>query len=146
MVQRPNPVLRAYKRKLAADGADIVHGHSAHVIQGIERVGASIVFHDAGDFVDDYAVDPDLRNDLSFLIMADASAAGLQRLQLIPVRIYVAQVRRAPPQDADLICEQMQSLSREFGLNLERTSDGLEIIFASDGGAGRHGLAPRVMA
>jgi poly-gamma-glutamate synthesis protein (capsule biosynthesis protein) len=141
MVQRPDPVLRSYKRKLAAEGADIVHGHSAHVIQGIERVGTSIVFHDAGDFVDDYAVDPDQRNDLSFLMLADATAAGIHRLQLVPVRLYFAQVRRAPPRDADLICERMQSLSREFGLILDRTSEGLEIILSA---GGRRQFPPRV--
>jgi poly-gamma-glutamate capsule biosynthesis protein CapA/YwtB (metallophosphatase superfamily) len=142
MVQRPDPVLRAYKRRLAAEGADIVHGHSAHVIQGVERVGTSLVFHDAGDFVDDYAVDPDLRNDLSFLMLVDASISGFHRLQLVPVRLYFAQVRRAPPRDADLICERMQLLSREFGLTLDRTSEGLEIVLSSGEEAGARGLAP----
>jgi poly-gamma-glutamate synthesis protein (capsule biosynthesis protein) len=142
MAQRPNPILRAYKRQLAAEGADIVHGHSAHVIQGVERVRKSIVFHDAGDFVDDYAVDPDLRNDLSFLTLVDASPAGLHRLQLVPVRVYVAQVRRAPPADADLICERMQTLSQEFGLSFERTNGGLEIILSTDGAAGERRSAP----
>jgi poly-gamma-glutamate synthesis protein (capsule biosynthesis protein) len=145
MVQRPDPVLRAYKRKLATDGADIVHGHSAHVIQGVERVGTSIVFHDAGDFVDDYAIDPELRNDLSFLMLVDASPTGPHRLVLVPVRIHVAQVRRAPPRDADLICEQMQSLSREFGLSLDRTNDGLEISLSTGGEiGGRHPVLPRL--
>lgn len=146
MVQRPNAVLRAYKRRLAQDGADIVHGHSAHVIQGIERVGAALVFHDAGDFVDDYAVDPGLRNDLSFLYLVEATAGGAERLCLVPVRIHVAQVRRAPPSDADLICARMQALCGEFGLDLERTADGLEISFSR--GAGTSGLAilPRVEA
>ena len=90
-------------------------------------------------------VDPELRNDFSFLMLVDASPTGPHRLELVPVRIHVAQVRRAPPRDADLVCERKQSLSREFGLSLDRTSDGLEISLApSEEVGGRRLVLPRV--
>ncbi len=137
MRQTPNSILRDYKRKLAALGADIVFGHSAHVVQGLERVGSSLIFHDAGDFIDDYAVDPQLRNDLSFLFLVQAERTGVRHVRLIPVRLYMAQVRRAPPADAAVISDRMQLLSAELGVELIETSEGLEADFrsASSGGA-----------
>ncbi len=48
-------------------GADIYWGHSNHTPQGIEIYKKKVILHDCGDFIDDYAVDPYYRNDLSFL-------------------------------------------------------------------------------
>jgi poly-gamma-glutamate synthesis protein (capsule biosynthesis protein) len=134
MVIEPAPALRSYKRRLAARGADIVHGHSAHVIQGLERVTSALIMHDTGDFVDDYAVEPSLRNDLSFLFLVDAAKTGVKGVTLVPVRLYMAQVRLAPPTDADWICTRMQALSRAFGVTLERTPQGLRVEFPGNGG------------
>jgi poly-gamma-glutamate synthesis protein (capsule biosynthesis protein) len=134
MRARPNPTLRAYKRRLAARGADIVHGHSAHIVQGLERAAAGLIMHDAGDFMDDYAVDPALRNDLSFLFLVEAAKTRIERVRLVPVRLYLAQVRRAPSDDGEWICNQMRDLSREFGLELVRTEEGLQLDCSSGGG------------
>jgi poly-gamma-glutamate synthesis protein (capsule biosynthesis protein) len=137
MVSAPRDPIRAYKQSLAARGADIVHGHSAHVVQGLERAGHSLILHDAGDFIDDYAVDPQLRNDLSFLFLIDAGKEGLRRARLIPVRLYMGQVRLALEADAEWICARMQALSRAFGIELKRTSEGLELDLTPNGaGAG----------
>jgi poly-gamma-glutamate capsule biosynthesis protein CapA/YwtB (metallophosphatase superfamily) len=47
-------------------GADIYWGHSNHIPQGIEIYKQNkIIMYDCGDFIDDYAVDPMYRNDLS---------------------------------------------------------------------------------
>lgn len=50
-------------------GADIYWGHSNHMPQGIEIYRKKIIMYDCGDFVDDYAVDPEYRNDLSFIFL-----------------------------------------------------------------------------
>jgi poly-gamma-glutamate synthesis protein (capsule biosynthesis protein) len=127
MVSAPSPALAAYKRRLAARGADFVQGHSAHVPQGLERVDGGLIMHDTGDFLDDYAVDPDLRNDLSFIFLVDADKHGLKRVRLVPVRLRVAQTNRAAPEEADWICTRMQERSRAFGAELLRTEEGLEL-------------------
>jgi poly-gamma-glutamate synthesis protein (capsule biosynthesis protein) len=130
MVSVPSDPVRAYKQRLAARGADIVHGHSAHVVQGLERAGRGFIMHDTGDFIDDYAVDPLLRNDLSFLFLADVGEGGPRRVQLVQVRLYMAQARLALGADADWICTRMQTLSRQFGVELQRTREGLELDLA----------------
>eukprot|EP00210_Caulerpa_lentillifera_P001553 g1491.t1 len=48
-------------------GADIIFGHSAHHIQGIEVFKGVPIIYGAGGFVDDYALDNRYRNDLGFL-------------------------------------------------------------------------------
>ncbi|HKK29922.1 MAG TPA: CapA family protein [Alphaproteobacteria bacterium] len=129
MVLRPAEALRGYKRQLAEAGADIVHGHSAHVFQGIERTDTRLILHDTGDFLDDYAVDRELRNDWSFLFIVEADAQGPRRLILRPVRLGFARVSFATGDEADEICARMQQLSLPFGTGLERTADGLSLSF-----------------
>jgi poly-gamma-glutamate synthesis protein (capsule biosynthesis protein) len=131
MVVRPSGRVRAYKRDLVARGADLVHGHSAHVVQGLERTAAGLILHDCGDFIDDYAVDPRLRNDLSILFLVEATKAGIERVRLIAVRLHMAQVRLAEPPQADLILGRVQMLSQEFGLEPVRTEEGLQLDFSS---------------
>jgi poly-gamma-glutamate synthesis protein (capsule biosynthesis protein) len=104
-------------------------------VQGLERLERAIILHDTGDFIDDYAVDSALRNDLSFLFLVDADEAGLRCVQLIPVRLYMAQVRLAQGADADWICARMQTLSDQFGVALARTREGLELCLPGTGGA-----------
>ena len=56
----------------ARAGATVVAGHSAHVFHGIEGP----VLYDLGDFVDDYATHPVLRNDLGLLFLLTLDAHG----------------------------------------------------------------------
>jgi len=63
MVPAPLPHVRRAAGALRAAGATLVAGHSAHVFHGV----GDHVLYDLGDFIDDYAVDPELRNDLGLL-------------------------------------------------------------------------------
>ncbi|PSN63713.1 hypothetical protein BS50DRAFT_87194 [Corynespora cassiicola Philippines] len=44
---------------------DIVHGHSSHHVQGVEVYKGKLIIYGCGDFVDDYALHAEYRNDLS---------------------------------------------------------------------------------
>lgn len=47
---------------------DIVHGHSSHHVQGIEcPAPGKVIIYGCGDFVDDYALNKEFRNDLGAL-------------------------------------------------------------------------------
>jgi len=48
-------------------GVDVYYGHSAHTFQGVEIYDGKPILYDTGDFIDDYAVHPKLRNDWSFM-------------------------------------------------------------------------------
>jgi poly-gamma-glutamate synthesis protein (capsule biosynthesis protein) len=76
-------------RALLDSGADLVFGHGTHTIQGVEIYNGKPILYDTGDFVDDYAVDPELRNDLSglFLLRARSGKAAIESVEeLRPVR------------------------------------------------------------
>jgi poly-gamma-glutamate synthesis protein (capsule biosynthesis protein) len=127
MVLRPPTPIREFRHAAVAKGIDLVQGHSAHVTQGVERDGRSLILHDTGDFLDDYAVDPVLHNDWSFVFLVEVEAASLRRLTLIPVRLGFAEVRLALPHESREICARMTKLSAELGTGLVPSPDGLSL-------------------
>jgi poly-gamma-glutamate synthesis protein (capsule biosynthesis protein) len=132
MVERPARKHREFARRLVDAGVDLVHGHSAHVFQGIGlREGVPVV-HDCGDFVDDYVVDDDLRNDLSFLFEATIEGSRIAELRLRPVAIYDRAVHLADDRSAAWCRERMRERSEPFGTAdaFERRGDGLRLPVA----------------
>ncbi|MFB6253423.1 MAG: CapA family protein, partial [Halobacteriaceae archaeon] len=88
----PAKQYRKFGRWLVDNGIDLIHGHSAHVFQGVEVYNQTPILYDCGDFVDDYRVDPDLRNDRSFLYEVRISNGQIAAIQLHPVAINNCQV------------------------------------------------------
>jgi poly-gamma-glutamate synthesis protein (capsule biosynthesis protein) len=99
-------------------GADIIHGHSAHIFQGIEIYNDRLIMYDTGDFIDDYHVDPVLRNDWSFLFFVTITKQGITSVQLIPTVIDMMQVNIAQEPEKSRILKRMQQLSSEFGTSI----------------------------
>lgn len=78
---------RAFARQAIDAGFDIVHGHSAHILQPLEYYRDGIILYDTGDFLDDYWVFPGVRIDRSFLFLVEAARNEPPRLTLQPVLI-----------------------------------------------------------
>jgi len=95
----PSPSMRKLAHQLLDLGGDLYWGHSNHTPQGIEIYKEKVILYSTGDFVDDYAVDPDERNDLSFLYSVEENLGRVDRIQLYPVRIENFQVHRATGSD-----------------------------------------------
>ncbi len=104
-------------------GADVIHGHSAHNFQGIEVYSHKLILYDTGDFVDDYAVDPILKNDHSFFFKVTVSKQKIENVELIPVLISNCQVNLATDKDYIWCIERMQSLSSKFGTKVTDTGE-----------------------
>jgi poly-gamma-glutamate synthesis protein (capsule biosynthesis protein) len=117
MVDRPPGRHPPLARGLIEAGADCFAGHSAHVFQGIEIHQGKPILYDLGDFVDDYAVDPTLRNDRSFLWVLDVDRHGVKHVDLIPVLIdsWKCQVNRAQGREAEATIGKMVHLCAEMG-------------------------------
>ncbi|GAA0416484.1 CapA family protein [Streptomyces luteireticuli] len=81
MTTRPPSYVREAATALHAAGASLVAGHSAHVFHG----AGHRTLYDMGDFVDDYAVDPVLRNDLGLLFLVAFEGARPVRLEAVPL-------------------------------------------------------------
>lgn len=127
MVISPPPHFCRFARAVVDRGVDIFHGHSARVFQGVERYKQGLIFYDTGDFLDDYVIDPVLRNDWSFVFLVEVGDRGLHKLRLIPVHLSYAQVNLAKGAEFNTICDRMQSLCAAFNTNLRQTSEGLEV-------------------
>ena len=126
MVERPPDSFRAFGRWLVERGVDVIHGHSAHVFQGLEVIDGTPICYDTGDFVDDYVVDRDLRNDRSFLFELSVTTDGVPtELRLVPIEIQDCTVREASRPALEWSHGRMRTLSQEFGTTFEREGDEL---------------------
>jgi len=119
MRQHPSPEFIDFAHKLIDNGIDIIHGHSAHIFQGIELYKNKVIMYDTGDFVDDYMVTPELRNDQSFLFRITVTKQGTKSIELIPTFISNMQVNIAPKTMAREILEKMSRLCAKFGTTIE---------------------------
>src|SRR5215216_5370471 len=125
MVERPRETFRRFARAVMDRGADLYYGHSAHVFQGVEIYRGKPILYDTGDFIDDYAVDPNLRNDWSFLFRISLEEGEFRRLELFPVTLSYARVEYAAGAEREAIFDRMESLSREIGTTFARHEDRL---------------------
>jgi poly-gamma-glutamate capsule biosynthesis protein CapA/YwtB (metallophosphatase superfamily) len=111
MVSAPLPRIRRAAARLVAAGATLVAGHSAHVFHGV----AGRVLYDLGDFLDDYAVDLRLRNDLGLLFLVDLERRGPARLEAVPLKLEFCHTRLADADDAHWIRSRFRAACRALG-------------------------------
>jgi poly-gamma-glutamate synthesis protein (capsule biosynthesis protein) len=123
MVTRPVARVRRAAEALVGVGASLVAGHSAHVFHGV----APRVLFDLGDFLDDYAVDPELRNDLGLLWIVDLDRGGPRRLRALPLALDYCCTRRASAAEADLIVDRLRALCAPFGTSVDASADLVEL-------------------
>ena len=128
MRQKPTKAFKEFAHATIDAGTDIFHGHSAHIFQGIEIYKEKLIMYDIGDFVDDYAVDEELRNDHTFLFLVTLNKNKIKKIELIPGLISMMQVNKARGLDFEEITNKMIKLSEEFGTKMIKKSDRLEIV------------------
>ena len=122
MRDEPTDSFVAFAHQLVDRGAGIIHGHSAHIFQGIEIYRQGLILYDTGDFVDDYMVHPAVRNDLSFFFLVELNQNKVQGLRLVPVLISQYAVNKATGPEAHWALKRMQERSAPFGTVI--TEDG----------------------
>lgn len=127
MVTEPPQPFREFARAAIEAGFDLIHGHSAHLFQGVELYRGRPIFYDTGDFIDDYAVDRDLRNDWSFIFLVDVTRKQIERVRLIPVRLQYARVDLATRAEAEAICRRMTKMCAALGTRITSANERIEI-------------------
>jgi poly-gamma-glutamate synthesis protein (capsule biosynthesis protein) len=120
MTDVPVPHVRRAGEALMAAGATLIAGHSAHVFHGVQDG----ILWDMGDFLDDYAVDPSLRNDLSLLFLVEVEAGRPRRLRAVPLKLEFCFTRLAEGEEARWIEERFR-----------RACAGMATEVAEEGGA-----------
>jgi hypothetical protein len=106
-------------------GATVIAGHSAHVFQGV----ANRVLFDLGDFVDDYAVDPVLRNDLGLLWLVTLDQDGPVALEAVPLALDYCHTRLADANERAWIRRRFTEACSEFGTVVESRNGRLAIAW-----------------
>lgn len=114
----PSGAMQALAHELIDMGADLYWGHSNHTPQGIEIYKGKAVIYSSGDFVDDYMVDKDERNDLSFLFELEVKNCRIIGILLYPIRIENMGVRRADDQEWQFLKQTMQDKCKTFGTTM----------------------------
>ncbi|HTM06603.1 MAG TPA: CapA family protein [Patescibacteria group bacterium] len=113
----------AFAHALVDHGVDIIHGHSAHILQGIEFYRGKLILYDTGDLVDDYAVDSSLRNDLSAIFQVSCSKRNVQSkekgpiemvLKVIPVKIENMQTNTCTGETRQMVFDLLNKRSAQF--------------------------------
>jgi poly-gamma-glutamate synthesis protein (capsule biosynthesis protein) len=115
MCERPSREFQAFAHAVIDAGADIFWGHSAHVVQGIEFRRGHPILYDTGDLVDDYAVDRQLRNDLSAVFLLTVRPPAVEDVEVVPVRIDDMHVNLAGGRDRDWFLERFNARCAELG-------------------------------
>ncbi|HEU4980251.1 MAG TPA: CapA family protein [Solirubrobacterales bacterium] len=106
---------------LQAAGADLVAGHSAHVFHGVEWSERGPVLSDLGDAVDDYRVDPELRNDLG--VLAIWRLDGEEELELVGLKLDFCFTGLAKGADAEWIAARLEGACAKLGTGVERLAE-----------------------
>lgn len=96
-------------------GADVVFGHSGHIVRGIELYRRHPILYCTGDFIDDYAVDPVERNDESCVFVVELHARQVDAVRLYPTTISHFQANRAHGTHVEDIARKVQRLCASLG-------------------------------
>jgi poly-gamma-glutamate synthesis protein (capsule biosynthesis protein) len=115
----PSRAIRALAHDLIDMGGDLYWGHSNHTPQGIELYKGKAILYSTGDFVDDYMVDKDERNDLSFLFMLETEKNRIVKMALHPIRIEDLGVRIANELEWQFLIRTMQAKCKTFGTMMD---------------------------
>lgn len=121
-VDFPSPEHRELTHQLVAAGADLVVCHHAHVLQGVEVLGSSLIAHNLGNLL----VDPDegvLANTVlperqreGALLVAQVDRRGLVHAHLTPTTLDDDLRLALPePEQAAAILARVEAISRRLG-------------------------------
>lgn len=130
MRARPTPGFRDFARAVISAGADLFWGHSAHLVQGIEFWKGKPILYDTGDFVDDYAVDSELRNDLSALFLITIQPPHVIAVEAIPVAISDMRVNLARGTQRARFLRHLTTLCSELDTRVSQQESGPSLTIA----------------
>jgi poly-gamma-glutamate synthesis protein (capsule biosynthesis protein) len=125
MTERPLRRVRAAGAAFLRAGATVVAGHSAHVFHGVE----DHVLYDLGDFIDDYATHPTLRNDRGLLFVLTLDDRGPVRLEALPLKLDFCRTRLADGEDEAWIRRRFAEACARFGTGVSERDGRLVVEF-----------------
>ncbi|MFW6435722.1 MAG: CapA family protein, partial [Halovenus sp.] len=122
----PSDSYRAFAHWLVDNGVDVVHGHSAHILQGVEVYRGRPVLYDTGDFVDDYIDRPGYANKQSAIFELVVDDGAFDRVDIVPTEIEDCAVELATD-TGTTACQRLRERSEPFGTTIEDEGSCLRI-------------------
>jgi poly-gamma-glutamate capsule biosynthesis protein CapA/YwtB (metallophosphatase superfamily) len=111
MTDAPVPAVRRAATELRRAGTGLIAGSSAHVPHG----AADGVLYDMGDFLDDYAVDPHLRNDLGLLFLVTLVDGIPTEGEAVPLVLDFCHTRLAEGSAARIVADRFAAACAALG-------------------------------
>ncbi|MDX1686670.1 MAG: CapA family protein [Candidatus Promineifilaceae bacterium] len=110
-------------------GVDVVHGHSAHHVLGIEVYHERLILYGCGDLLTDYegiGGREAFRGDLGLMYFPelDPASGHLLSLTMTPTQMRRFQVKRARPQDGEWLQKTLNREGGRFNTRVRRDDDG----------------------
>lgn len=107
----PSDNFRKFAHLLIDNGVNIIHGHSAHHVQEVEKYEKGLIMYSLGSYVDDYAVSPEYRNDLGLLVKLKINKSGeIKKIKYVPIKISKYSVDRAKNEDKKAVLRTLATL------------------------------------
>jgi poly-gamma-glutamate capsule biosynthesis protein CapA/YwtB (metallophosphatase superfamily) len=128
MTSEPLHYVRRAAGRLRDAGAALIAGHSAHVFHG---AGRGVLF-DLGDFLDDYMVDPSLRNDLGLLCLVTLEGGRTEKLEALPLKLEYCHTRLAREADAAWVRQRFRAACEALGTEVLE-ADGRVVVELEQG-------------
>jgi poly-gamma-glutamate capsule biosynthesis protein CapA/YwtB (metallophosphatase superfamily) len=122
MTTEPLPYVRRAAESLVAAGATLVAGHSAHVFHGVEGP----ILYDLGDLLDDYARDPNLRNDLGLAAVAKIDNRTVT-VSAHPIHLGHCHTTTAEAGDRTWIKTRLETACEEFATEVQDEPPALKV-------------------
>lgn len=119
---------RSLARDLVSAGARLIWGHSPHHLLGVEWIDQNLVIYSSGGLVDDYALEPDFRNDRQLLFQVMISESGIERASAFPIQLEFARTYPAGSEARRWIVQRFQQMCAEVGSRLEVDGEWLKIL------------------
>lgn len=115
-VRDTQPAHREMARIAFEHGVDLILGHSAHRLQGIEVVDGKAVAYDMGNLLFDCELKTEGRQ--SGLFRLHLSKEGVHKIEIVPVQALEGHTILARSKEADVILAEMRDLCSALGTNL----------------------------
>lgn len=133
MRTKPPQRFRRFAHAAIERGVSVIHGHSAHVVQAVERYRNGVILYDTGNCIDDYWKFPFRDTTSSFVFLLDIEDQQPRRLRMVPVRQDSVRLGLATGKSKDQIKQRMMSICSDLGTAVLATAEGLELPLRATG-------------
>jgi poly-gamma-glutamate synthesis protein (capsule biosynthesis protein) len=135
--QWPTGAFRRFAHVALDCGIDILHGHSAHFVHGLDIHRDRLILYDTGDFLDGLWLFRFVPRYLSCLFLVDFEDARLKRVRVVPVILRPGRVRVGHGHGARRILERILRRSPPGLVHADDAAAELHLIPCKDSARGQ---------